>query len=236
MKITLVLATLNEIDGMKAIMPRIKKEWYDELIIIDGGSTDGTYEYAVENGYFIKRQEGRGIRTALDQAFLLTSGDMIITFTPDGNSIPEIIPELIKKMNEGFDMVIVSRYLNNAKSHDDSLISGLGNKAFTFLINLLHHGSYTDTLVAFRAFHRKAIEKTGLANGPTNWFEKKYFHHTSWDFLSSVRFARAKLKVGEIAGDEPARIGGKEKVNKFRVGLVLLVQLFLEIFIEPKHA
>lgn len=234
MRISLVLATLNEIDGMKEIMPRIKKEWYDELIIIDGGSIDGTCEYAEENGYFLRRQEGKGIRTALDQAFLLTSGDIIITFTPDGNSVPEIIPKLIEKMKEGFDMVIVSRYLDEARSHDDSIISGLGNRAFTFLINLLHHGRYTDTLVAFRAFRRKTIENIGLVNGPTNWFEKKYFQHTSWDFLSSVRCARKKLKVGEIAGDEPARIGGVEKVHKLKVGLVLLVQLFLEIFIEPK--
>ncbi len=234
MKISLVLATLNEIDGMKAIMPRIRKEWYDELIIIDGGSIDGTCEYAKENGYFLRRQEGKGIRTALDQAFLLTSGDIIITFTPDGNSIPEIIPALIEKMKEGFDMVIVSRYLNEARSNDDSIISGLGNRAFTFLINLLHHGEYTDALIGFRAFRRETVDNIGLVRGPTNWFEKKYFQHTSWDFLSSVRCARKKLKVGEIAGDEPARIGGKEKVNKLKVGLVLLVQLFLEIFIEPK--
>lgn len=234
MKISLVLATLNEIDGMKVIMPRIKKEWYDELVIMDGGSIDGTCEYAKEHGYFLKRQKGRGIRAALDQAFFLTTGDIIITFTPDGNSVPELIPALIEKMKEGFDMVIVSRYLGKARSYDDSIISGLGNRAFTFLINLLHHGRYTDTLVGFRAFRRKTIENIGLVNGPTNWFEKKYFHQTSWDFLSSVRCAKKKLKVGEIAGDEPARIGGEEKVHKLKEGLVLLVQLFLEIFIEPK--
>lgn len=45
MKITLLIPTLNEIDGMKAIMPRIKKEWYAQLLIVDGGSTDGTLEY-----------------------------------------------------------------------------------------------------------------------------------------------------------------------------------------------
>ena len=235
MKVSLILATLNEVDGMKAIMPRIKKEWYDELVIIDGGSTDGTCEYAKKQGYFLKQQEGNGIRAALDQAFFLTTGDIIITFTPDGNSVPELIPALIEKMKEGFDMVIVSRYLSGARSYDDSIMSGLGNRAFTFLINVFHQGRYTDSLIGFRAFKRKTIETIGLVDGPANWFEKKYFHLSSWDFLSSVRCARKKLKVGEISGDEPARIGGVEKVQKFKVGLVLLVQLFFEMFTKIKQ-
>ncbi len=235
MKVTLVLATFNEIDGMRAIMPRIKKEWYDQLIIIDGGSTDGTQEYARENGYFLKVQEGRGIRTALDQAFSLAEGDIVITFTPDGNSIPELIPPVVKKMSEGYDLVIVSRYLKGAKSYDDSLLSGLGNRAFTFLINKLFKANYTDSLIGFRAFRRETIKKIGLVR-PAFWFEKMFYEHTSWDFLSSVRCAKQKLKVAEIPGDEPARIGGVEKVRKFKVGFVLLVQLIAELFLNPRES
>lgn len=234
MKVTLVLATFNEIDGMRAIMPRIKREWYDQLIIIDGGSTDGTQEYAKENGYFLKVQEGKGIRTALDQAFSLVEGDVLITFTPDGNSIPELIPEVVSKMREGYDLVIVSRYKGGAKSYDDSALSGLGNKTFTFLINKLFKANYTDSLIGFRAFKKDTVRKIGLIR-PAFWFEKMFYEHTSWDFLSSVRCAKKKLKVAEIPGDEPARIGGVEKVRKFKVGFVLLVQLIAELFLDPKE-
>ena len=51
MKTTLLIPTLNEINGMKAIMPQIKKEWCDQILILDGNSTDGTAEWARENGY-----------------------------------------------------------------------------------------------------------------------------------------------------------------------------------------
>lgn len=234
MKVSLVLATLNEIAGLRAIMPRIKREWYDQLIIIDGGSTDGTLEYEKENGYFLKVQEGKGIRNALDQAFALVEGDILITFTPDGNSVPELIPSVVKKMGEGYDMLIVSRYLQGAKSEDDSLLSGWGNKFFTYLINKIHKANYTDALIGFRAFKKETIQKIGLTT-PAFWFEKMFYEHTSWDFLSSVRCARMKLRVAEIPGDEPARIGGVEKVQKFKVGFVLLVQLFAEIFIHFKE-
>ena len=232
MRTTLILATLNEIDGMREIMPRIKREWYDQLIVIDGGSTDGTLEYCRDNGYFVKNQTGKGIRTALDQAFQSVTGDVVITFTPDGNSIPELIPNVIEKMKQGYDMVIVSRYTAGAKSFDDTFVSGLGNRAFTFLINIVFRAKYTDSLIGFRALKSDVVRKIRLADGPNNKFENKFYEYTSWDFLSSVRCAKLKLNVAEIPGDEPARVGGIEKVNKIRVGFMLLVQIMLE-FIYP---
>ncbi len=45
MKTTLFVLTYNEIEGMKAIMPRIKKEWVDEIIVVGDGSTYGTLGY-----------------------------------------------------------------------------------------------------------------------------------------------------------------------------------------------
>jgi glycosyltransferase involved in cell wall biosynthesis len=234
MKTTLLLPTYNEIDGMRLIMPRIKREWYDQLIVIDGGSTDGTLEYCREHGYPVKIQTGKGIRTALDQGFQLVEGDIVITFTPDGNSIPELIPALIEKMRAGHDMVIVSRYTAGAKSHDDNLLSGMGNWAFTFLINLIFRAKYTDTLIAFRAFRTDTVRKIGLARGPANAFERRYYKYTSWDFLSSVRCAKMKLNVDDLPGDEPARVGGVAKVSKTRFGLVMLGQLFLERFFNPR--
>ena len=45
LKTTLFIPVLNELEGSKIIMPRIKKEWFDEIIVVDGGSNDGTVEY-----------------------------------------------------------------------------------------------------------------------------------------------------------------------------------------------
>ncbi len=233
MKVTLVIPTLNEIDGMKQIMPRIKKEWYDQLLIIDGQSTDGTIEYAREQGYEVVIQKKKGMRNAYMELMPYIKGDVILTFSPDGNSIPELIPACIEKMKEGYDMVIVSRYAKGAKSEDDDFLTGFGNWMFTSLINLCHGGHYTDAMVIYRAYKKQLIFDLGLHKDAAYEKEERFFKtNVSWEPLLSIRAARRKLKIAEIPGDEPARIGGERKLQVWRWGAVFLYQIIREMFVK----
>jgi len=232
MKVTLLIPTLNEIDGMKAIMPRIKKDWYDQIIILDGGSDDGTIEYAREQGFFVYVQKKPGMRNAYKEVLRYIEGDVLITFSPDGNSIPELIPRLIDKMKEGYDMVIVSRYLDGAKSHDDDLITAFGNWLFTKTVNILYGGKYTDVMVIFRAYKTRLIYDLELHKDEAYATAEKLFRtHISWEPLLSVRAAKRKLKVTEIPGDEPPRIGGERKLNILRWGGAYYCQFIRELFV-----
>lgn len=234
MKVTIIMPVLNEIDGMRVIMPRIKREWYDQLIIVDANSTDGTREYAKENGYFLVTEKKPGIRNAFMDGFNLATGDIIITFSPDGNSIPELIPDLVEKMKEGYDMVIVSRYKDGAKSYDDTTITGFGNWMFTHLINFLHGGKYTDAMVIFRAYKKEIIPKLNIDKDSSySSVEKLFFTKVGIEPLLSVRAAKRKLKIAEIPGDEPRRIGGKAKLQVVRWGAAYLTQVLMEKFFWP---
>lgn len=231
LQVTVILPTLNEIDGMKWFMPRLKKEWCDELIIVDGGSTDGTIEFCRENGYPVFIQSKKGYANAFNEAFRRSTKDIIVAATPDGNSLPEFIPQLVNKIKEGYDLVVASRYLGLAKSYDDDIFTGFGNKLFTGMINLLFGSHYTDTLVGFRALRRDAIYKMHLYNQDKQCFLRKIFpgiEMNSPDPGSSIRAAKLKLKTVEIPADEPERIGGKRKLSIVKGGLGVLFQILYE--------
>ena len=111
-KVTLVIYVYNEYLNLKQIMPTIKKEWYDQLIIIDGGSTDGSYEYLKQKGYEIYKQKQPHWAGAYMEAYEHAKGDIIIDFSPDGNSITEKIPELVKKIKDNQFRLLVGPFKN----------------------------------------------------------------------------------------------------------------------------
>lgn len=229
MKVTLLVMTMNEIDGMKAIMPKIDPSWYDQLIVLDGGSTDGTVEWAREQGYFAYVQRQTGLRQGYLEVLPLVEGEIIITFSPDGNSLPEAIPALAHKMREGYDLVIASRYADGAKSADDDIVTRFGNWFFTGLVNVLFGGRYTDIMVMLRAFrkdmiYRLGLEKEELYTGP----ERLFFTRISWEPIMAARAARRGLRVGEIGFDEPKRIAGVRKLQIIRWGLAYIYQFARE--------
>ena len=110
MSTALLILTWNEVEAARVIFPKIKKEWVDEILVVDGGSTDGTIEEAKKVGFNIIKQEIKGHGGAIITGINNTKSENIIIFGPDGNHEPEEIQRLIKKIYEGFDQVVVSRF------------------------------------------------------------------------------------------------------------------------------
>ncbi|HEY3490943.1 MAG TPA: glycosyltransferase family 2 protein [Candidatus Deferrimicrobiaceae bacterium] len=231
MTVTLLILSLNEIEGLKALSPLIRREWVDQILLVDGQSTDGSAEYAREIGYEVYVQKKRGLRAAYQEAWPLIRGDYVITFSPDGNSPPEYIPQLVDKAREGYDMVIGSRYFGDATSEDDDLVTGFGNWLFTRAINLLHGGHYTDAMTIYRIYRTSLFRTLRLDEDATyEPYEKAFFTRIGVEPILSVRAAKARLKIADIACPEPKRIGGERKLQVVRWGLAYMSQVILEKF------
>ena len=102
---------------------------------------------------------------------------------------------------------------------------------FTTIIRLLHGGQLTDAMVMYRAYRTNLPRELDLDKEESHSTPEKLFHtRISWEPLLSVRALKRKLKVGEIPGDEPPRIGGKAKLQVFRWGAAYMFQVIREVF------
>lgn len=214
---------------MRSVMPNVQREWVDQILVSDGGSTDGTLEVARDAGYDIVEQRRKGIRFGYIEAWPHIIGDVVITFSPDGNSVPEAIPPLIETMRDGYDMVIASRYKDDAHSEDDTFFTGFGNWLFTRTINTLHGGRYTDAMVIYRAYRKSLFEELDL-HLDAGYRTPEFMFRTVLGIepLLSVRAAKRKLRIAEIPADEPLRIGGTAKLQMVRWGLGYYYQVWRE--------
>jgi glycosyltransferase involved in cell wall biosynthesis len=231
LKFTLIVPCLNELDGMKKVMPQIKREWVDQIIMLDGQSTDGSLEWAKTQNYDIYCQKEKGMWNAYREIYLsgLIKGDAVITFSPDGNSVPESIPILRFLIENGYDMVIGSRYMNGMQSLDDTPLTKVGNKIFNWMCNFGYRFRYTDSLVMLRGYRIHVIKELGFLDEPTK-FQKwliKLSNLYGWESSLSIRASKKHYKLTEISAEEPLAFR-KRRQNTLVHGFVILSQILHE--------
>lgn len=223
--IALLMPTLNELQGLKATIPLIDRSLVDDVIVIDGGSRDGTIEYAMEMGLTVVTQLRRGLHFAIYDIAQALSHDCVIEFSPDGNCKVEQLPELVDKLHEGYDLVVVSRYLEHAVSEDDHAISAFGNWMFSRMMRPLARFPITDALTIYRGYRREIVLD------PDFGF---YMKGPVLEPLVTGMCALRGLSGAEIPGDEPLRIGGETKRSIVYNGsliLLMIVRLYFRKFL-----
>lgn len=201
--VALLIPVLNEEIALQQILPQLDPGWVDEILFVDGGSVDRTVEVIRQWGHGrLVIQKQHGLSNAYWESFPHIRSQAILTFSPDGNSPPEAIPRLVEAAQEGWDMIIASRYLPGAGSEDDDPVTAFGNWMFTRTINWLFNGRYTDCLVMLRIYRRELIEQMRM-----------YTRAPVFEQQLAIRCAVFGRRVHEIPAREPKRIGGVRKMK-----------------------
>jgi CheY-like chemotaxis protein/glycosyltransferase involved in cell wall biosynthesis len=222
--VSLIIPTLNEAKNLPYILPNIPMDVIDEVILVDGRSTDGTVEVSRQIMPSIKlvmeNKPGKG--AALAAGYKASSGDIIIVMDADGSNDPREIPRFIHALREGADFVKGSRFASGGGTTDMPRIRRLGNAGFVHLVNLLFNATFTDLCYGYHAFWRYCLDTIDLKD--VNGFEV--------DTALYLQALRTSLKIIEVPSFEGYRFFGVGKLRTIPDGLRVLRTIFNEFFVS----
>ncbi len=159
--IFIVIPAYNEEKLIGNIIEGLKQKGYENIIVVDDGSSDRTSEIASGlNAVVCRHMVNRGLGGALGtgiRAALERNADIIVTFDADGQHSPDDLENLVKPITEGkAEVVIGSRLIN---SDGMPFIRKIGNLGLNIVTFLLFGIWVTDSQSGLRAFSRKAAER-----------------------------------------------------------------------------
>jgi glycosyltransferase involved in cell wall biosynthesis len=221
-RVTIVIPAKDEARNVAWVLRRLPPG-IDEVILVDGNSTDDTIAVAraVRPDVVVatEREPGKGaaMRTGLDMA----TGDIIVTIDADGSMDPRELDRYIEAAREA-DLVKGSRFAAEGGTEDISMIRWLGNLVLLGLVNLLYGAHLTDLCYGYCAVRRSALPTLGLRS---DGFEI--------ETEMTVRALRAGLRVGEVPSFELPRRYGSSHLRAFVDGWRVLFTL-IAVRVRPR--
>jgi glycosyltransferase involved in cell wall biosynthesis len=218
-RVSVVVPTLNEAQNLPHVLPKLSASY--EVVIVDGGSTDGTVAVALEllPDAVVVGQTRRGKGNALACGFAAASGDIIVMLDADGSARADEIPLFVEVLERGADFAKGSRYLEGGGSADITWLRTTGNRLFSLLVNVLFRTRYTDLCYGYNAFWSRCLPCLSV---DCDGFEV--------ETLINIRACKAGLLIVEVPSYEERRIHGTSNLRTFRDGFRVLRTIFRERF------
>jgi phosphoheptose isomerase len=216
--VTVIIPTLNERDNLAHVLPHIPSE-VTEVILVDGHSTDGTVEAALEILPRIKvvHQDGRGKGNALRSGFHAATGDIIVMLDADGSTDPGEIPRFVHALLAGADFAKGSRFLHGGGTSDMPFHRRWGNLTFVRMVRWLYGGKFTDLCYGYNAFWRDVLPVLDLDG---DGFEI--------ETMMNIRALRSRLRIVEVPSFEDRRVMGVGRLRTIPDGWRVLRTIWSE--------
>lgn len=193
----------------------------DEVLVVDGHSTDRTREVAEAAGARVVSDHGRGKGDGYRTGFEAAAGAVVVLLDADGSHDPADIPKLAGPILEDkLDLVIASRWRGGSDDVHPNLthfIRDMGGNFLTIAISWRFKVEITDCLNGFRAIRRESALSLGLQ---ADDFDVEH--------EMVMKALKKGLRVGEVGSHEYARAGGVSKLPTFRKSHKFFIRLFQE--------
>lgn len=235
MRVLIILPTYNEAENIDRIVEKLLVYDFLDILVVDDNSTDGTFEkvesWIAKSGRvsFIRRDRKMGLGTAYVNGFkwgLDRGYGLFFEIDADLSHDPSEIPNFIKKCEEGYDLVVGSRYMKNTISvvgwdFKRLLLSKFGNAYASALLGLTQ---FTDLTSGFRCYTRKALKEVDLDLVKSNGY--------AFQIEMVYRLHKSGISVAEIPIIFYERGEGSSKMSKkiVREAVLLPFRLLFEKF------
>jgi len=217
--ISLIIPAKNESNALPIVLEELQKKKIevDILIIIEKNDIK-TLEAAKKYKCKIIFQTNKGYGNAIIEGIKNVNTKYSCIFYADGSTDPVYVEKMFQKLKTlNLDLVFGSRYEKDGYSHDDNLITKIGNFGFTFLGNLFMKLNITDLLFTYIFAKTKILKKMNLE-------QNNYNLCVEIPFKAKVM----RLNYSTIPCIERKRFADKKKVKAFSDGLKILSYLILK--------
>ncbi len=207
--VSLIIPTLNEAENLPYVLNSIP-DWVDEVVLVDGRSTDDTERVAKALRPDIKvirvttPGKGAALRAGLEGA----TGDFRITIDADGSMDGKELCGFRDALLDGAEYVKGSRFAPGAGSADITRFRRMGDRGICLLIQFLFGARYSDATYGYFAVRGDRVDHLGI---DSDGFEV--------ETLVGIRAHRAGLRIAEVPCFEAERIHGTSNLHALRDGL-----------------
>jgi glycosyltransferase involved in cell wall biosynthesis len=227
-RISIVVPALNEALNLSVVLPQLPA--VHEVILVDGGSVDGTVQAARRAlpGIVTVLQARRGKGNALAAGFARVTGDIVVMFDADGSADPAEITRYVEALKAGADFAKGSRFTAGGGSADITMVRRLGNAFLNGVFNLGFRTRYSDLCYGYNAFWADLIPLLDLPDHSALSNTMVWGDGFEIETVIACRFATAKVSVTEVPSLERMRMFGESNLRAVSDGLRVLRTLLTE--------